>query len=181
MERYAYVLDVLPAGRPGDRGHRDPIALAVGQDELKLLEVVLRPGGGAELAPGTRLPLPPEPGSEHVDHVRRRIGFPELTTAARAELPLALESLVRDSPERFVKFFNEADAVSRRFHLLELIPGIGKKTMWTIIEERRKAPFRSLSEIETRAKLKHPEKLVVARIEKELASDEEKYRLFVPR
>lgn len=183
MERTAYVLDVLPQGRSGDRPVRhDSIALAVGQDELKLLEIVLRPG--TTTTPGTRLPLvgpdggPPPPP---VDHVHRRLAFPELTTAAQLELPPALERLVLDAPERFLKFINEADAVSRRFHLLELLPGIGKKTMLAIVSERRKAPFASFADMEARLKLKHPERLVVGRIEKELKGEEDKYRLFVLR
>ncbi|MDE1822037.1 MAG: DUF655 domain-containing protein [Euryarchaeota archaeon] len=184
MERYAWVLDFLPAGRSTDRvPHKEPIAIAVGQDELKLLEVVLRPG--TTLEPLTRLDLTPPEGSQvpppPVDHVRRRIGFPELTTASRSELPHALEGIVRASPERFLKFFNEAPALSRRFHMLELLPGIGKKTMWEVIEERRKKPFASFEEIETRTRLRTPILSVVERIEKELSGEDEKYRLFVPR
>lgn len=180
MERFGIVLDVLPSGRPGDRPpHKDPIALVVGEDELKLLEVVLRPGATPPPV-GSRIPLVPDPGSA-TEHVRRRIGFPELTAAARAELPAALEAIVTGAPERFLRFFNEAPAVSRRFHLLELLPGIGKKTMWNIVDERKKRPFTSFADIEERGKLKHPQKVVVARIEKELSGEEEKYRLFVPR
>jgi putative nucleotide binding protein len=182
VERFAYVLDVLPAGRSGDRpGHKDPLAIAVGCDEFKLLEVVLKPG--ATVRVGDQIPLVVEPGIPPgpADHVRKRISFAELTSAARAELPAALEQIVKESPERFLRFFNEAPAISRRFHMLELLPGIGKKTMWTIVEERKRQPFTSLREIEERGKLKHPEKTLVARIEQELSHEDEKYRLFVPR
>lgn len=184
MERYAWVLDVLPAGRPTDRGpHKEAIAIAVGQDELKLLEIVLR--SPQALAPLTRLSLIPEEVSQvpppPVDHVRRRIGFGELTTAARAELPHALEQIVKAAPERFLRVYNEAPAISRRFHMLELLPGIGKKTMWEVIEERKKRPFASFEEIESRTRLKTPILSIVGRIEKELSGEEEKYRLFVAR
>ncbi len=183
MERYATVLDVLPQGRLSERSpHREPIALAVGEDELKLLEVVLRPGSRVD--PGTRLPLvgpndgpPPAP----VDHVRRRVGFSELTTAARTELVPALERVVKGNPARFLRFFNEAPAVSRRFHLLELLPGVGKKTMWAIVSERQKKPFESFQELTERTRLKDPVESVVGRIEQELSHEEEKYRLFVSR
>ena len=179
MENHAYVLDFLPNGRQTERGfHREPLALAIGEDELKLLELVPRPG--AKLAAGERIPLVPLPGVvPPVDHVRRRVGYDELTVTARTELPNVLEKLVRSSPARYLRFFNEAPAVSRRFHLLELLPGIGKKTMQQIVDERRRAPFQSFAEIEERLRLKSPERLIVARIELELSGVDDKYRLFV--
>jgi putative nucleotide binding protein len=181
VEAYAHVLDVLPHGRQTEHGfHREPLALAIGDDELKLFELVPRPG--TALAPGQRIPLVPQAGSAPpIDHVRRRLAYDELTVAARAELPGALEAIVRENPERYLRFFNEAPAVSRRFHLLELLPGIGKKTMQQIVDERRRAPFRSFVELEERLGLKNPERLVVARIEQELSGVDDKYRLFVAR
>jgi len=181
MEQYAHVLDVLPHGRQTDHGfHREPLALAIGDDELKLFELVPRPG--TALAPGQRVLLVPQAGAPPaIDHVRRRLAYDELTVAARSELPGALEAIVRENAERYLRFFNEAPAVSRRFHLLELLPGIGKKTMQQIVDERRRAPFRSFAELEERLGLKSPERLVVARIEQELSGVDDKYRLFVAR
>jgi putative nucleotide binding protein len=179
VESYAHILDYLPNGRQTERGfHREPLALAVGEDELKLFELV--PRAGAALAPGQRIPLVPLEGTPPpIDHVRRRLAYDELTVAARAELAAALERIVRANPGRYLKFFNEAPAVSRRFHLLELLPGIGKKTMQQIVDERKRAPFSSFPEMETRLHLKNPELLIVARVEQELSGVEDKYRLFV--
>lgn len=179
MENYAYILDYLPNGRQTERGfHKEPLALAVGETELKLFELVPRPG--APLAAGNRVPLVPLGGvPPPIDHVRRRIGFDELTVSARTELPNALEAIVKANAGRYLRFFNESPAVSRRFHLLELLPGIGKKTMEQIVEERKRAPFQSFAEIEARLHLKNPEQLIVGRIEQELSGVEDKYRLFV--
>jgi putative nucleotide binding protein len=179
VETYAYVLDYLPQGRPSDSGYRkEPIVLALGETELKLLEIVPRPG--AALTVGSRIPLlPTGEKPPPIDHVRRRLGFDELTTSARTELPGVIERLVRADPPRFLRFFNEAEAVSRRFHLLELLPGIGKKTMQSIVTERKRAPFRTFQEMEQRLHLHAPERLVVGRIEQELSGASDKYRLFV--
>ena len=179
MENYAIILDYLPNGRQTERGfHREPLALAVGEDELKLFELVPRPS--ANLTPGLRVSLVPVGSTPSpIDHVRRRIGYAELTVAGRTELSGALESIVQRHADRYLRFFNEAPAVSRRFHLLELLPGIGKKTMQQIVDERKSAPFASFEEIETRVHLKNPERLIVARIEQELSGVEDKYRLFV--
>jgi putative nucleotide binding protein len=179
MENYAVILDYLPNGRQTERGfHREPLALAIGEDELKLLEVVPRPG--ATLTAGARVPLVSVGGTAPpIDHVRRRISYDGLTVAGRTELASALEGIVQRHSERYLRFFNEAPAVSRRFHLLELLPGIGKKTMQLIVEERKRAPFASFEEIESRVHLKAPERLIVGRIEQELSGVEDKYRLFV--
>jgi putative nucleotide binding protein len=173
------VLDYLPQGRSTERGFsREPIALGLGESELKLLEILPKLGTG--LVIGTRIPLVPV-GSQSppIDHVRRRLTYAELSTEAQRELPIALEKIVTSDPARFLKFFNQAEAVSRRFHLLELLPGIGKKTMWAIVEERRRGLFESFGAIEQRTHVKHPEKLIVARIVQELQGAEDKYRLFV--
>ena len=169
MERYAYILDYLPTGRQTERGfHREPLALAIGEDELKLFELVPRPG--VSLVPGKRVALAPvENTPSPIDHVRRRLGFDDLTVSARTELTNALEAIVKANSSRFIRFINEAPAVSRRFHLLELLPGIGKKTMQQIVDERRRAPFQSFEEMELRLHLKNPERLIVSRIEQELS------------
>ena len=139
------------------------------------------PRPGARLTPGERVPLLAAPGEAPppIDHVRRRLGYGELTTSARTELSAVLAKVVLDDPARYLRFFNESPSVSRRFNLLELLPGIGKKTMQAIVDERRRAPFTSFRDIEERLHLKNPERLIVARIEQELSGVEDKYRLFV--
>lgn len=173
------MLDYLPQGRSTERGFsREPVALGLGESELKLLEIL--PRLGTPLTIGSRIPLVPI-GSQTppIDHVRRRVPFTDLTMEAQRELPIALERIVTSDPARFLKFFNQAEAVSRRFHLLELLPGIGKKTMWSIVEERRRGPFESFAALEQRTQVRHPEKLIVARVVQELQGAEDKYRLFV--
>lgn len=179
MENFAYILDYLPNGRQTERGfHREPLALAVGESELKLLELVPKPR--TSFTVGQRVALLPQ-GTElpPIDHVRRRLAHDELSAPARAELPAALERIVLSDPNRYLRFFNEAPAVSRRFHLLELLPGIGKKTMLAIVEERKRGPFTSFADLELRVHLKDSARLLAGRIEQELTGVDDKYRLFV--
>jgi putative nucleotide binding protein len=180
VENFAYILDFLPNGRQTERGfHREPLAIGIGETELKLLEIVPKPR--VELLVGQRVALVASPDVvPPVDHVRRRLMYGELTATARSELPGVLERIVLGDAPKFLRFFNDAPAVSRRFHLLELLPGIGKKTMQAIVDERRRAPFASFQELGERAHLKNPERLLVGRIEAELSGVEDKYRLFVP-
>src|SRR5208282_3823589 len=110
---FAYILDYLPNGRQTDRGfHREPLALAVGEEGLKLFELVPKPG--VVLKPGERIPLLPQDGVvPPIDHVRRRVGYDELTVTGRTELTTALEAIVRTNSARYLRFFNESPAVSR--------------------------------------------------------------------
>ena len=88
--------------------------------------------------------------------------------------------IVKEHEAEFVKFYNEARAITTRFHMLELLPGLGKKSMWTIIDERKKKEFESFADIEERvSSVHHPDKLIAKRIESELAEAEQKYHLFV--
>ncbi len=80
-----------------------------------------------------------------------------------------------------MKFFNEAGPITTRMHMLELLPGLGKKLMWAILEEKKKGGlFVSFKSMDERVKPLHqPEKLVVHRIVEELENPSEKYHLFV--
>src|SRR6266581_1956315 len=115
-------------------------------------------------------------------HVKRRVGHEELTTAAQKELPFVIQETVKEKEAKFVDFFNRAQAITTRFHMLELRPGLGKKTMWAILEERKKGPFKSFQDLDQRVpSVHHPEKLIAKRIEMEISDPTQKYRLFVAR
>ncbi|RLG56493.1 MAG: DUF655 domain-containing protein [Hadesarchaea archaeon] len=173
------VLDFLPQGHPNDPRPvhlKEPIAQILGDTFFTLLEVV--PLKGVTFTPH-ELVFIGKGERDKVERIKRRIGYEELTAAAKAELPTAIEKLVSQSPERFIEFFNRAVPLTTRFHQLELIPGIGKKLMWSIIEERKKGPFADFDDLEKRVKgLVNPKSSVAKRIEMELRGDD-KYRLFV--
>jgi putative nucleotide binding protein len=182
LEDYARILDYLPHGKPDDNMfRREPVAYALGEDQFKLFELV--PKDNVNLAVGDKIYIGKDLDlRQEILHVKRRIGFNELTHGSQSELQIVITGIIRAHEERFVKFFNEAQAITTRFHMLELLPGLGKKTMWGIIEERKKGPFKSFEDISKRVPMAHQiEKLVAKRIEAELANPDEKYRLFVAR
>ncbi|WP_019177956.1 DUF655 domain-containing protein [Methanomassiliicoccus luminyensis] len=182
MEDYALILDYLPQGLSTDKSFkREPLAYAIGESEFKLFELI--PKQDAIITIGDKVYIGKEPNlRDKIIHVKRRVGYEELTAAAQAELPFIVQDIVRSQEARFVKFFNEAQAITTRFHMLELIPGLGKKTMWAIIEERKKGAFTSYEDITKRVPaLKHPDKLIAKRIEDEFSDPTQKYRIFVSR
>jgi len=182
LEDYAHILDFLPQGLPSERGFRkDPVAYALGSTEFKLFELVPKPGAIINLGEivyiGKDMDM-----RDKVLHVKRRVAFEELTAGAQSELPYVIMEVVKLNEPKFVQFFNEAQSITTRYHMLELLPGLGKKTMWAILDERKKGPFTSFADIATRIPtFKHPEKVVSKRIESELADPTQKYRIFVSR
>jgi len=177
-EEYAYVLDYLPQGRTALADHRRfmaPMVQVVGESYLTLLEAELRPG--AQVAVHERLYI----GKEKRDKVNRivgRIGYPDLTASAKSELLTSLEKLIVDQETRFVFFFNNSQAITSRMHALELLPGVGKKIMWQIINARERKPFESFKDIAERAGIGNPVKLIAKRIVLELSEGGSKYRIF---
>lgn len=186
MEDYAIILDYLPLGRPDDERplyKREPIAFGIGEKYFTLIELI--PKKGVELKPYERVYIGKEK-RDKIEYIKRRITYDELSAAAKSELPYVVEKIVEQNEKTFVDFFNKAGPITTRFHSLELLPGIGKKLMWEILEEREKKPFESFKDIEERVKtIPDPKKLIVKRILLELEEGGErvgrgKYKLFVP-
>ncbi len=177
-EDHGIVLDFLPQGHPEDPRPihlREPIAQILGDTFFTLLEAV--PKEGVVMTLYERVFIG-KGERDKVDRIKRRVGYEELTAAAKSELPVAVEKLIDQDPGRFIEFFNRAAPVTTRFHQLELIPGIGKKLMWSILEERKKKPFKDFDDLSSRLKMPDPKKMVVKRIIMELEGVD-KYRVFV--
>ncbi len=178
LEDYAYVLDFLPYGHPEDKRpihKREPLAQLVGENHFTLLEVSVKKDASPLIM--DRLYIG-KGERDVVNKIKRKLRYEELTPAAKSELPYVLEHIIKQNEERFVEFFNKAESITTKLHQLELLPGIGKKTMWAIIEERKKEPFKSFDDIVSRVRITHPAKLIASRIIYELKTPKVKYRLF---
>ncbi len=112
-----------------------------------------------------------------ITYIIGRINYEDLTTTAKMELSTAVEKIVLNRERAIIKFFNTARAITPRMHALELIPGIGKKYMWQILNVREARPFQSFEDLQQRANIPNPAKLIEKRILEELAG-KSKYRLF---
>jgi putative nucleotide binding protein len=62
-------------------------------------------------------------------------------------------------------------------HSMELIPGIGKRLMRQILDQRERVSFSNFEDLKQRVNLTDPSKLIARRVLKELSEDE-KYSLF---
>lgn len=184
MEEYAVVLDYLAHGHAeGEKPlyRREPTVYAIGETFLTLMELV--PKRGVQLKADDRVYVGKDERRE-IEYIRRRVSYNDLSSAAKSELPYVAEEIVARGEKRFLEFFNQAQPLTTRLHGLELLPGIGKKLMWEIIEERKKKPFESFADIANRIKaISDPKKIIARRIAAELQADEArtgkaKYRLF---
>ncbi len=122
-------------------------------------------------------------GRDKIDFIKRRVGYDQLTPAAKAELNTAIEQIIDRDEKKFVEFFNTSGPISVRFHQLELLPGVGNKIMWEVINERKGKPFESFEEISKRIRtLPHPKDLIIRRVELELSGEKQvgkgKYKIF---
>jgi len=178
-EEKAIVLDFLPHGYPFDTrpSHRKTaIVQAIGTEHFVLLELVpkkevfLQPLQEVYIGEGKR---------EEIHHIIGKLPVERLTVTAKNELDFVIKDLVHKSEPRFVEFFNKAQPLTTRMHQLELLPGLGKKHMWEILEKRDEKAFESFNEIKKRIKLMpDPGKAIMKRIMVEL-SGKEKHRVFV--
>ncbi len=142
------------------------------------------PKAGAQVDIGVRTYIGKDSANakrDIIDHVKRRINYNDLTNNAQAELEYAISDIVVAKQSRFIRFFNEAEGISMRKHMLEELPGLGKKSMTAILDERKKGSFKDFADLAERTGVKNPEKLIVARIMLEISDPERKRYLFVSR
>ncbi len=178
-EEYAIILDFLPNGYPFDKRpihKKTPIAQAIGTDHFSLLELV--PKKDVFLQPHEKIYIG-EGKRDHIHHIAGRVPMSRLTGTARNELTFVVDEIIKKNEKEIITFFNNARPLSTRMHQLELLPGVGKKHMWQIVEERRDEPFKSFDDVKKRVKLlPDPKKTIMRRIFSELEG-KEKYNLFV--
>ncbi|MEM5852789.1 MAG: DUF655 domain-containing protein [Candidatus Aenigmatarchaeota archaeon] len=174
-EEFAIILDFFPHGKPGDR-RAEPVAQVIGEKLFTLLEVVIKEGKNVK--PGDKIYIG-EGKWDVVKYIRGKIKYSDLTNFAKNELENVINNLVTNNEARFVNFFNKAVPLSTRSHMLELLPGIGKKHLWEILSKRKEEPFKSFQDLQERVEmLPDPKKMIVRRIISEL-EEKDRHKIFV--
>ena len=175
VESRILVLDYLPEGKGfGQTKQREPIIQGIGTTWFTLLELTTE---RKENYPQFEEMVIKGDEKSPIKQVKRRLSIDDLTNTGYQSLEEAVLRIINKNEKRFVSFFNKAQPITNRIHSLQLIPGIGKKLMWEILETRKGMPFVSFSDIEKRVKVSDIRKMVLNRILQEL-EEEEKHRLF---
>ena len=184
MEDYAIILDYLPLGyvKEGSNSYkRKPVAQAIGTEEFTLLELTPKENVNLDIHEKVYIGAGKR---EKIARFNRRLPFNKMTSTARIEVNYVIEEIIKTKEDKFIQFFNEAGPISTRLHQIELLPGIGKKHMWDIIQARKEAPFQDFEDVKKRVPmLSDPVKLIAKRIHLELEAAEDrkgkkKYILF---
>ncbi|MHA2357209.1 MAG: DUF655 domain-containing protein [Candidatus Heimdallarchaeaceae archaeon] len=176
IESRILVLDYLPEGKGfGQTKQREPIIQCIGTTWFTLLEVSTERRGNFKQF--EEFSLPKEDEKSPIKQVKRRLSVNDLTNTAYESLEEVVLQIINKNEKRFVSFFNKAQPITNRIHSLQLIPGIGKKLMWEILQTRKGMPFVSFSDIEERVKISDIRKMIQNRVIQEM-EEEEKHRLF---
>jgi len=178
-EEKVTLLDFLPNGYPFDTRpihQKTAIVQAIGKKQFVLLELV--PKKDVFLQPYEEVYIGQEK-RDKVHHINGKLPFSRLTVTAKSELNFVVKEIVEKNEQKFVDFFNNAQPLSTRMHSIELLPGMGKKRMWEILDERKIKPFKSFEDMKKRVHLMpDPNKAIIKRIMQELGG-KEKHLLFV--
>lgn len=174
-DEYAIILEYLPNGYPLERKMM-PIAQAIGEKNLTLLELVPRRDISLEIGQKVYIGEGKRP---EIYYILGRLRREKLTESAKAQLQEFVKQLVKEKEKEFVEFFNKSEAINKRVHQIELLPGLGKKHMQEILKQRQEKEFSSFEDMKKRVQnLPDPEKAIEKRILQELTSLE-RHSLFV--
>ncbi|MBA7677363.1 hypothetical protein ES703_85620 [subsurface metagenome] len=174
-EEHAIILEYLPNGYPLEK-KMVPIAQAIGELNLTLLELVPRRGISLEI--GERVYIG-EGKRDKIYYILGRLHHEKITEAAKNQLQEFISGIVKKRAKELIGFFNKSEAINKRIHQIEFLPGFGKKHMKEILEKRDQKPFESFEDMKKRIQnLPDPEKAIEKRMIKELV-EFERHKLFV--
>jgi putative nucleotide binding protein len=177
-EEHAYVLDYNSRGKSSTVRGRDGIIItAIGEERLTLLEILGIPNSTFEV--GEKIYIGKE-GRTKVLSVLGKLDYDKISSSAQSELESTVENIVTNNESKFVEYLNNAQPLTPRIHALELIPGIGKTYMKSMLEERDRKKFESYQDLQERVGLKEPVKHIAQRIIDEV-SGQSRMNLFVKR
>ncbi len=174
-EENAIILDFLPYGYVMEKKMM-PIAQAIGASGFTLLQLVPRRGEKFEVG---EIAYIGDGKRDKVQYILGRCPREKLTETAKIQLEEFIAKSVEEDEEKFVKFFNEAQAINTRLHQFELLPGLGKKHTKAILEARDEKLFESFEDLKARVhNMPSPEKVIEKRIMEEL-TEIQRHNLFI--
>lgn len=177
MEEYAWVIEYLPGGRSADV-RRESIVQMIGSQFFTLLEATVKPDANVSI--GQKVYIGKEQRTE-IERIKGKLGYGELTPSAKGNLLPIVRNIILEHEAEFIHFMNKAAPISMRVHQLELLPGVGKKHLEAMLNEREKEPFLSFEDMKKRIhSIPDPALLFVHRILNELEGKEKHYLFIKP-
>lgn len=175
MEDNAIILDYLPLGYVKEimsTFKKKPVAQAIGTENFTLLELIPKDHAELEIHENVYIGVGKR---DQINQVKGKLAFENLTATSRIEIDYVIDEIIMNHEDKYIKWINEAGPLSTRLHKLELLPGIGKKHMWDIIEAREEEPFKSFEDLQKRVSLlTDPISSIVKRVKMELDTTQPK-------
>lgn len=164
--------DFLPSNnRRGSYNKQYPTLVVIGREYYSILKLYLTKNSSS-IAVGDEIDIDSIPTL-----LIKRFSAKDWTPELKQRIEKKLILICRANESKFVEFFNNAKPITTKLHQLRLLPGIGPKRMWQILDIRKMGLFLSYKDIEERTGLSNPLMLIVGRILEELET-EQKYQLF---
>jgi putative nucleotide binding protein len=176
--REVIVLDLLMHGHPEEdkpSWAKTPVAQVLTFPDFVLYEVKVNKNSNIEVQ--EQKTYEEFLNEDKLKEVLKKIDYDDLTNTSKALIQPILEKELLKYEEEFISFFNNSTSITPRMHALKLLPGIGQKHMWEILEARERQKFGTFQDIADRTSISNPAKLIAQRIIKELQRDA-KYYLF---
>jgi len=176
--REVVVLDLLIHGHPEEdkpSWAKTPIAQVLTFPDFVLYEVKVNKSSNIKVQ--DQKTYEEFVNEEKLNDVLKKIDYNDLTSTSKALIQPILEKEVIKYEEEFINFFNNSTSITPRMHALKLLPGIGQKHMWEILNARERQRFGTFQDIADRTSISNPAKLIAQRVIKELQRDV-KYYLF---
>lgn len=175
-----YILDILPYGHIDRSKSRTgkPIVQAIECPGFNLFEMSYDKDQEIEMQ--EKITVKNKPGTK-LGKVLKRLNYHGLTQTSKELLSSTIQMHLEDQEDRYVKILNNAGPITKKRHSLSLLPGIGEKIMWKIIEERRKNNFESYQDFNERISVNNIKEIFSKRILNEIIDDEFKHYLFATR
>ena len=175
-----YILDILQHGGIDKADHQwNPIAQILEGSKFQLYEIRLNKSKITDRHLQEKIIV--SENQDIFERIQRKITFLELTPTSSSTLDVVIGQYVNENEQRFIEFINKSGPITIKRHSLEVLPGIGKKLMWEIINNREKPPFKSFEDLHARVPGFKPVETFRKRIIEEISDDELKHYLFVKR
>ncbi len=175
-EEYGIVIEFFPFGIPNS-GKNKPIAMLLVDDltDLSLLWAI--PKYNVTLSRGQRVYI----GFGKRDEIGSVVGKADPSVLSEDSMQFLREKvreMVNNNEKYFIDILNRLGPVNIRLNAFELIPGIGRKLVEKIMEERNKSLFTSYEDFNKRtgAPFNIAEKIVERIIDE--FSNKDKYKIF---
>lgn len=169
------VIDFYPYGKSLSRRRSEdynPLAVVVTVDWFQFFDVILNKT--SKYALNDLLELTPI--NRKILRINR-LEYQQLSNSALEVLPKVIGNIISTDESRFIKFLNQAHPLTTQMHQLQLLPGIGQKRLWLILEARKKGNFSTFIDFTNRTGISDPISLFLNRILEELKGSQ-KYSLF---